>query len=130
MEGKELMMGFESLMIGDYVQYGDIHPFKTRVLGISSVDHGKHWHIDVEPENPNGMRTVPMLAVKPISLTAEILEKNFPTIEDGVTWNETADSDLFNIRVEYDKYVEGIFKYIHELQHALRLCGINKEIKL
>lgn len=68
--------------------------------------------------------------LQPIPLTAEILKKNFPTIEDGVTWSETADSDLFNIRVEYDKYVEGIFKYIHQLQHALRLAGIDKEIKL
>ena len=68
--------------------------------------------------------------LKPIPLTAEILEKNFPTIEDGVTWSNTADSDLFNIRVEYDKYVEGIFKYVHELQHALRLAGIEKTIEL
>ena len=68
--------------------------------------------------------------IEPVLLTTKTLEKNFPTIEDGVTWGETADSDLFNIRVEYDKYVEGIFKYVHELQHALRLAGIEKEIEL
>lgn len=123
-------MKANELMIGDWVQYGDIHPIKTRVLGIPSVDNGKHWHIQVEPECPNSMRIVAMHAVEPIPLTAEILEKSFPTIEDGVTWSETADNDLFNIRVEYDKYVEGIFKYVHELQHALRLGGIDKEIKL
>ena len=123
-------MKANELMIGDLVQYGDIHPIKTRVLGISSVDNGKHWHIQAEPENTNSMRIVAMHAVEPIPLTTEILEKNFPTIEDGVTWSETADSGLFNIRVEYDKYVEGIFKYVHELQHALRLCGIEKTIEL
>lgn len=117
-------------MVGDWVQYGENPTIKTRVLGISSVDNGKHWHIRVEPVNTNSMRIVAMHAVEPIPLTAEIMEKSFPTIEDGVTWSETADNDLFNIRVEYDKYVEGIFKYVHELQHALRLGGIDKEIKL
>lgn len=157
MEGKELMMGFESLMIGDYVQYGDIHPFKTRVLGISSVDHGKHWHIDVEPENPNGMRTVPMRAVKPISLTTEMLEKNGfeKTLdEDDMEcyryYNRAADGYIkitlydnedgsWNIEiVNYDKFNDNEIRYknefsflkVHELQHALRLCEINKEIKL
>ena len=123
-------MKAKDLMIDDWVQYGDIHPIKTRVLGISSVDNGKHWHIEAEPENANSMRIVAMHAVEPVPLTAEILEKNFPTIEDGVTWSEIADSDLFNIRAEYDKYVEGIFKYVHELQHTLKLVGIEKEIKL
>ena len=31
----------QDLMVGDWVQYGDIHPIKTRVLGINSVDKGK-----------------------------------------------------------------------------------------
>jgi hypothetical protein len=120
----------QDLMVGDLVQYGENPTIKTRVLAISSVDNGKHWYIQAEPENTNSTRVVAMHAVEPIPLTTEILEKNFPTIEDGVTWSETADSDLFNIRVEYDKYVECIFKYVHELQHALRLAGIDKEIEL
>ena len=123
-------MKAKDLMIDDWVQYGDIHPVRTRVLAINSVDKGKHWYIQAEPENTNSMRIVAMHAVEPIPLTAEILEKNFPTIEDGVTWSDIADSDLFNIRAEYDKYVEGIFKYVHELQHTLKLVGIEKKIKL
>lgn len=69
--------------------------------------------------------------LQPIPLTAEILEKNFPLIRDGVYWSEYASSDRFDIRIEYnDLYVEGIFTFVHELQHALRLCGIDKNIVL
>lgn len=81
-------------------------------------------------EDDYGFEDVDEKDINPIPLTAEMLEKNFPTTEDGVIWSETADGDLFNIRVEYDKYVEGIFKFVHELQHALRLCNIEKTIEL
>lgn len=53
-------------MVGDWVQYGDIHPVKTRVLAILSVDNGKHWHIQVEPESQNSIRIVAMHAVEAI----------------------------------------------------------------
>ena len=107
------------LMVGDWMMLTD------------PINNGEK--VKVKEIHGDGYITVDGAITKmcePIPLTAEILEKNFPTIEDGVTWNETADSDLFNIRVEYDKYVEGIFKYIHELQHALRLAGIDKKITL
>lgn len=121
-------------MVGDWVYRVDFkEPIPVRILGLEVVNYEtypKQYVADVFCPKHNNNVGLYMDEICPIPLTAEILEKNFPTIEDGVTWNETADSDLFNIRVEYDKYVEGIFKYTHELQHALRLAGIDKEIKL
>lgn len=69
--------------------------------------------------------------IKPIPLTAEILEKN------GWRWNDTREgyvSDTFNLEWDIVSHVawlhigEGfiVFTYVHELQHALRLCGLNE----
>ena len=82
--------------------------------------------------------------LEPIPLTAEILEKNgwfYPRLStwmkldnpfrelyaclhtDGSWWlYPSADCD------KHDNFAE--IKYVHELQHALRLCGVNNEIML
>lgn len=119
-----------NLMIGDWVLH-DGEPYQIRQLGIYGESRDGEDYPAVCVGKPKGIGLiVERNEIESISLTTGILEKNFPTIEDGVTWSDTADSDLFNIRAEYDKYVEGIFKYVHELQHALRLAGIEKEIEL
>ena len=140
----------KDLMVGDLVQYGDIHTVKTRVLAISSVDNGKHWHIQVEPECPNSMRIVAMHAVEPIPLTVEILRKNGFIIKKKwaqignfgdsplIMWHFIDDPILRNYSTELEihqndtgkVHIHIPCKYVHELQHALRLCGIDKEIKL
>ena len=73
---------------------------------------------------------------EPIPLTREILVKNgfdferhaFPEdehfaleiyIDDGVRWTVNC--------YEYDIL---LLEYVHQLQHALKLCGIEKEITL
>lgn len=144
-------MKVNELMIGDWVQYGDIHPIKTRVLGISSVDKGKHWHIEVEPENANSMRIVAIHAVEPIPLTAEILEKNGFVKYYGVSDTPPYDKDeegnmYYSFKGEHkfwgwwqpdntffipaNAMGDIVIKHVHELQHALRLCGIEKTIEL
>ena len=89
----------------------------------------------------------------PIPLTPEILEKNgFAKISPQDTWlyrpvDKYGDKFLYAIRaqrfdypiyrIDIDNYVfrtgmgfSGQLEYVHELQHALRLCGIDKEIEL
>ena len=76
----------------------------------------------------------------PIPLTPEILEKN-GFVKLGKQYNTWCMRD-FNFSLDF---IDGIFgyyeqgrpcnptfvtKYIHELQHALRLCGIEKKIEL
>ena len=67
----------------------------------------------------------------PIPLTAEILEKNFPDPTDGLTW--FPEEGGFNCHTYVPKCeinAFGLFKYVHQLQNALRLCGIEKGIEL
>lgn len=74
----------------------------------------------------------------PIPLTAEILERNgfkredsdddihrwFILIYEGVRFSLLYARSVFQWLGPLD------FKYVHELQHALRLCGIEKEIEI
>ena len=88
---------------------------------------------------------------EPIPLTPEILEKNGFVENRGVTsWKfETEKEDLIDI-YGYNEYhlsinIEDthgsgkgyrwmlnnlVIFYVHQLQHAIRLCGIEKEITL
>ena len=63
-----------------------------------------------------------------IPLAPEILEKNFPSPE-VVCWYPNTNS--YRILIGEDEAVVALnTNYVHELQHALRLCGIEKEIEL
>ena len=70
---------------------------------------------------------------KPIPLTAEILEKNgFDCNQDaktsiGLVYHECARITEYGEEVLEDGKM---IRYVHELQHALKLCGIDKEIVL
>ena len=89
--------------------------------------------------------------IKPIPLTAEILEKigfhHHLIAERGFTREEwTLSDDYYDIVVSewsdsiwvfrYEctemntPHEQRVFGYVHELQHALRECGIDKEIVL
>ena len=65
----------------------------------------------------------------PIPLTHEILEKNFPSI-NGLAWWPQDDAFHCESRTNGDIMVSGQFRYVHQLQQALRLVGIEKEIVL
>lgn len=89
-------------------------------------------------------------SVEPIPITPEILEKNgFKSWEHGYIWKEivgmggqttSASSPIEIILYEgghsvimnpHDgKEFQGSIDNVHELQHTLRLCGIEKEIVL
>jgi hypothetical protein len=71
--------------------------------------------------------------VKPIPLTAEILEKNLatePQIAWCVGWNKKDDIHVEIKRDDLNAAFYGVIDFVHQLQHALRLCGIEKEIVL
>lgn len=82
--------------------------------------------------------------IQPIPLTAEILEKNgFKKYGDTGWWLE---DNFFDIHIyewsdsiwvfKYEStemntpYEQRTFSYVHNLQHALRECGTDKEIVL
>ena len=113
---------------------------------------------DAAPDTPHFERITPSHLLRDehwygIELTPEILEKN--GFKRDPLWHH-CDKDLDNYsisvqlgyanRIEYIKIAEKgkdnvipsertklyltHIKYVHELQHALRLCGIDKTIEL
>ena len=77
------------------------------------------------------------MVVRPIPLTPEILEKNgFEDTMGDAFWISTScnllwkDGKLQNFCREEDDEVCIPCEYVHELQHALRLCKVDKEIVL
>ena len=94
---------------------------------------------------------VPCEFIKPIPLTQEILEKNGFEVQDqgggrkdvwtgfDIDCEEDIEIEFqYNVPVylkidggyKGEYYTSSDIKYIHELQHAMRLCNIKKEIKL
>ena len=74
-------------------------------------------------------------AIMPIPLTPEILEKNGFELQSfsGEMYGNWWESPEFLIREDMrDSIGKNNFKfeYVHQLQHALKLCGVEKEIIL
>lgn len=135
------------LMIGDWVLISvwDCNPFPSKITSINYNSYqGKDFvdWIDTEDEEEIGM-----YAVQPISLTPEILEKNgFELSPEHARYyfEEEGEKYEFVLRKMYyinnPKVQKGwafyafnvltLVDYVHELQHAFKLCGIEKEIVL
>ena len=145
-------MKAKDLMIGDWVAVhrpGDRHE-QVRVKSV--IGNGT-----IEARTSDGLVAIGELAVELIPLTAEILEKN--GFEELMNESEVSaarfgrkpeptgvwqygfgqfDSVAYVFEQSFlrIKFMEGYtadianIKYVHELQHALRLCGIEKEIIL
>jgi len=143
-------------MIGDWVYRVDFkEPIPVRILGLEVVNydtHPKQYIADVFcPKHKNNVGLY-MDEICPITLTAEILEKNgFELYEQDFTSDKVYLFDkgftyiedcgnyfVIGANVEYEhfgrklRFISSTIKvyYVHELQHALRLAGIDKEIKL
>jgi len=88
------------------------------VYGVSK--HGTHW--------------CQISKIEPIPLTPDILEKNGFVVESrhclGNPLQYCVLVDGLWIDITGENYFEGKLEYAHQLQHALRLCGIEKEIIL
>lgn len=148
METKKLTA--KDLMIGDWVKYKDGTVVQiARVGDVSPMDAPIYCHTQLEGYFPCQFEDI-----EPIPLTAEILEKNgFSELMEHDEWSRifrVYHDDLFIevgiyepmfINIGYvdnegeEQPLSDIVKvhgenfYVHELKHALRLCGINdKEI--
>ena len=123
----------KSLMIGDYVVYTEFG--KNEIDKIETLEPRRVWL-------EHGRTYVPIEFVEPIPLTTEILKKNgFVKDEKDDNmyyWNWGVIDDCISYDKETSKvriisasgltFVK-ILQYVHELQHALRLCEIQKEIE-
>lgn len=117
-------MKANELMIGDWVRPIGCNPFRIGcVLGemVCNESDTQSWCDD---------------EIEPIPLTREILEKNgwkeavlrHWNIEEDFALEKGEDGNMF-------WFLRGVslvcsLNFVHELQHALRLCGIEKDIEL
>jgi len=114
------------LMIGDLVMCEGMAE-KIRSIGEAGVTLQGYYDKAAILEN-----------ITPIPLTTEILKKNATSIERSYIFGKYPNTlyvmfdSQANVRIlEGDCEYYGIeLKYVHELQHALKLYGIEKEIIL
>lgn len=123
-------MNCEELQINDWVEYNGLN---QKVKEISGLDNEVYLTID---------ECIDCTQVNPILITAEILEKNewmcFNTYHKyshpKAPFNIRQQKDGgYTIEVDADEYGSAMFLfilYVHQLQHCLKLVGIEKEIEL
>lgn len=116
-------MTCKDLMVGDYVQIKNV----GLIIKITEID-GTYDAVNYFNKDAEGELTLSIKDIEPISITPEILEKNFPDTEDGVLWWK--DVGGMHIETETDGIMMfcGLFHYVHQLQHALQLACIEKDI--
>ena len=146
-------MKANELMIGDWVMVNDVehtHLLQVAEILMKSGTYYATLYWDGMPDNVNPETlTADVDKVLPIPLTKEILEKNgfekrwqdnFEYFNDDEGLNITfhpKSSNYTNGAYDYIDIERGCLTinempiaFVHELQHALRLCGISKEIEL
>lgn len=129
-------MEAQEFMLGDWVKVNGMQRQITRIGQDTVYFSNTYYPIDV---------------LKPIKLTKKILKKNgfkepeyslddelvfeiahgafidaevrvSPDEEERNTWVAGIVSDTSSLQI--------LFDYVHELQHAIKLCGIDKKIRL
>lgn len=122
---KSNTMKVKDLMIGDWVlcpqQFNNWH----RVTAIDGLDNEVETTSDLYDAEE----------ISPIPLTPEILEKN-GFVEQAFIQNSIWSISGFSLECHFTTWEyywangDVTIGYVHELQHALRLCGIEKEIMI
>lgn len=133
------MIRAEELMLGDWVM--SIHPAVPRPIKVTEVG-GK----DIGYKN--GILHISF--IEPIPITKEILEKNGFVIKKKwaqmgnfgdsplIMWHFEDEPILRDFKHELEihqndtgkVHIQILCEYVHELQNALKMCGITKEIEL
>lgn len=150
-------MKANELMIGDIVTFQSsldeaAIPIRVEIVGIGYQDKGEENECLVRIDNDEACDIIDIEdEVVGIPITPEILEKNgfekrevrilagskthYCIVDDyfELAINEYTDSiwevEYTNIEAHFP-LIRNLVGYVHELQHALRLCGIDKEIEL
>lgn len=137
------------LMIGDYVIRKNV---PNEILIVDTIDSIR----DIVYLDLDGLGITEKIEnIEPIPLTREILEKNGFTGGEYKSWTgdvwyleeegfrkigltmSRKESILWGEKIKPlypdsigHKFAVPNIKFVHQLQHALRLCGINKEIEI
>ena len=146
-------MEVKDLMIGDWlIPYNETEPRRVEHLTYQYEMSGKYDAVAFD-KNPYTFNYTGFC--KPVPITREILEKNgfvyrknsgaFIVYAEESYSNQTVEVTLFNVESEFRNIQLHICEsndpqetmlhlmecnYVHQLQHALRLAGIDMEITL
>ena len=135
-------MRIDELSVGDWVTYDrDTTPVKIMSVYTRA---GQQCVVMTDSYYSDGVIGFADM-INPIPLTVEMLEKNgLEFIDDGndaiiflccdMFWARLCVGDCFwSIGVHSEDRLDAVMcdvKYVHQLQHALRLAGVGKEIEL
>lgn len=137
-------MRVEELSIGDWVvvkltKWDYDSPEETEPMRIRCIDNSDRKRAYADLEFSSGLYSTSAYIedLRPIPLTPEILEKNGFVKSDLATvieWYHWGDAYIgFKDGLIYTsingREIWGM-RYVHQLQHVLRLAGIEKEIEL
>lgn len=131
------------LSIGDWVQTVDCDARQNKCCVVEGIEKWRPDYVVVLKYEDGGIETLGRECIEPIPLTPEILEKNgfrkngeYNEWNIG-EWNERPfigiSLDRQSMRVKHlgsDIFVENKVVCVHQLQHALRLAGVEKEIEV
>jgi hypothetical protein len=136
------------LMVGDWVYMKAHRGFDSQYIKVESIPDSSsdthYGHIGAYPISEDmDFRDIEDSHLEPIPLTPEILEKNgfsqdplnghvfiFHEKSGEVIYYEYGPKYGLTIDNQFATIQDLKIKYVHELQHALRLCGIDKTIEL
>ena len=129
------------ISVGDWVQnnYGDY-------VKVEGIWQGSNFNYQVDTLRDGRIGTIIPCNLHPIPITAEILEQNGfvkKNYDNGKMWDwwcdnvlvrKFADEDIYRFIVAFSSMhyttTMVVGKHTHQLQHALRLAGVDKEINL
>ena len=132
-------MKASDLMIGDWFKAVDYNsPFRITAIYDDVVQTQADYQSEIDG---NWYSEAEIKDLVPIELTEDILVRNgfdFTKRSYGVYCKEdkygdaelSKDEDGFYWSINTDEYEILRIDYVHQLQHLLRLCGIEKEIEL
>ena len=143
-------MEANELMIGDWIEFTSKYGYGTgRIAAIEpregSVEPTTFSVIKYKKDGTLFYVGVSKTCVRPIPLTPEILDKNglkHDTAEDAYAFRYIKDDisvlecyanagSRYRCIIAYgETRLRKTICFVHELQHAIRLCGIEKEIEL
>ena len=127
-------MTTKELMIGDWVLDKAVSDNPVQIEQINEKN--------VHYKRGNGYMSAGVELLEPVLLTDAILKANGFNREGGASYWHEGDRDAYILYWSEDKeqlvigspcddcMVKMNVRYVHELQHAFRLAGIDKEIKL
>lgn len=132
-------MKVEDIQIGDWVQNPLGVPYQVWAIHFYKINGDGDGYYAIHLKNKGAVARLEIYDLHPVPLMSEILEKNGFEKDpesgemiwtDGIVTEVVWVGTILTIRGEHANAEFVTCMYIHELQHALRLCGIEKEIEI